>query len=190
VYRELILCKFQDLLTAASHNIFNLTKGRVQMKDITVQLPHSWHACAPATALVAAAKRAADVHLTSSHPLLGDMPWTVQFAGCQQPGRNIELPVGFLTKNKTMEEKGSMLAKEWVKLRFGVFEEAGFEGDSLYPSTFVEGKANLTNSGCNSSDQVCTGAGGWDEEWCWHGEPLIASLIWLLATRMTYASPN
>jgi hypothetical protein len=86
-----------------------------------------------------------------------------------------------------VEEKGSLLAKEWVKLRFGVFEEAGFEGDSLYPSTFVEGKENLTNSGCTGSDQVCTGG---DEEWCWQGEPLIASLIWLLPTRMTYASPN
>ena len=152
------MCKFQDLLTAASHSIFNLTNGQLRVKDVSIRLPNSWNSCAPSTAVVSDSRAATDVAITSSHPLLGDMPWTVQPAGCHQPGRNIELPIGFLTKNKTMEQKGSLLAKEWIKLRFGVFEENGFEGDSLYPSTFAEGKANLTNSGCNSSDdQVCFG---------------------------------
>ena len=41
-------------------------------------------------------------------------------------------------------------------MRFGVFEEDGFEGDSLYPSSFVEGKRNVTNSGCESHEEVCS----------------------------------
>ena len=100
--------------------------------------------------------------LTSAHPLLGDMPWTLQYAGCRQRGKNIELPVGFLAKNKSIEEKGSLLAREWVKLQFGVFEENGFDNDNLYPTTFAEGNINMTNSGCDGDDdQVCG-----DEEEC------------------------
>ena len=151
------MCKFQDLLTASSHNMFNLTNGRVQVKTINIRLPHSWQACAPASALVADTKKAADVLVTPCHPLLGDLPWTIQFGGCGQQGKNIQLPVGFLRTNRTLQQKSLLVTKEWVKLKFGVFEEDGFHGDALYPATFVEGKSNLTNAGCPGHDQVCRG---------------------------------
>ena len=156
------MCKFQHLLTAGSRNIFNLTKGRSQVKDVVVRLPLSWHSCAPSNAVVTDSKTEAEVKVTSAHPLLGDMPWTLQYAGCRQRGKNIELPVGFLAKNKSIEEKGSLLAREWLKLQFGVFEENGFDNDNLYPTTFAEGNINMTNSGCDGDDQVC----GDDEEEC------------------------
>ena len=133
------------------------------MKDVVVRLPLSWHSCAPSNAVVTDSKTEAEVKVTSSHPLLGNMPWTLQYAGCRQHGKNIELPVGFLAKNKSIEEKGSLLAREWLKLQFGVFEENGFDNDNLYPTTFAEGNINMTNSGCDSDDdQVC----GDDEEEC------------------------
>ena len=148
--------QLQVLLTASSRDMFSVTGGRVTVRDITILLPNSWLPCAPASALVAATRTPADVIVTPSHPLLGDTPWAVQFAGCRQQGKNIQLPIAFINKNKTIHEKGSLFAKEWVKMRFGVFEEDGFEGDSLYPSSFVEGKRNVTNSGCDSHEEVCS----------------------------------
>ena len=68
---------------------------------------------------------------------------------------NIELPLGFIGKNKTIASKSSVLTKEWIKLRFGVFEEDGFDGDNLYPSSFVEGNTNKSNNGCPTEHQVC-----------------------------------
>ena len=129
-----------------------------------VRLPLSWHSCAPSTAVVTESKREAEVKVPSSHPLLGDMPWTVQYAGCHQRGKNIELPIGFLAKNKSVEAKGSLLAREWVKLQFGVFEENGFDEDNLYPTTFSEGKNNVTNAGCEVHDEDQVRGDGGDED--------------------------
>ena len=117
--------------------------------------------------------------MTSAHPLLGDMPWTLQYAGCHQPGKNIELPVGFLAKNKSIEEKGSLLAREWVKLQFGVFEENGFDNDNLYPTTFPEGKTNMTNSGCDVHDDQVRGEDDDDDEECGGVGACYRRLIWL-----------
>jgi calcium-activated chloride channel regulator 4 len=145
-------------LTETSQNIFNFTNGRVQLKDITIQLPLSWQVdhCAPPSAIVSNFNEEPDVKISSSHPLLGDLPWTIQFAGCQQAGKNIELPYEFVGKNRTMAQKSSLLTKEWIKLRFGVFEEDGFDGDNLYPSSFVEGKSNMSNNACPDKHQVMT----------------------------------
>ena len=156
------MCKLQRILTHTSHNIFNFTNGRVQLRDVRLQLPSSWNHCAPAglssPSSSSRSSQEADIKIISSHPVLRDQPWTIQFAGCQQPGKNIELPLGFIGKNSTIESKSSVLTKEWIKLRFGVFEEDGFDGDNLYPSSFVEGNSNMSNNGCPSKHQVCTGA--------------------------------
>ena len=157
----LILCKLQTILTQTSRNIFNFTNGRVQLRDVKVELPSSWlDHCSPPPHLLSrgVSSRQPDVKIISSHPVLRDRPWTLQFAGCQQPGKNIELPVGFISKNSSIESKTSVLTKEWIKLRFGVFEEDGFDGDNLYPSSFVEGNSNMSNNGCPSKQQVCRSA--------------------------------
>ena len=162
----LILCKLQSILTQTSHNIFNFTNGRVQLREVSLELPPSWDHCAPLGLRPASpASQEADIKIISSHPVLRDQPWTVQFAGCQQPGKNIELPLGFIGKNSTIESKSSVLTKEWIKLRFGVFEEDGFDGDNLYPSSFVEGNSNMSNNGCPSKHQVCT-YWGWEIIFC------------------------
>ena len=164
----LILCKLQSILTQTSHNIFNFTNGRVQLRDVRLQLPSSWDHCPPTgrTFSSSSSSQEADIKIISSHPVLKEQPWTVQFAGCQQPGKNIELPLGFIGKNLTIESKSSVLTKEWIKLRFGVFEEEGFDGDNLYPSSFVEGNSNMSNNGCPSKHQVCCTYWGWEIIFC------------------------
>ena len=111
--------------------------------------------CTPAGSFPSSYVHKEDVKIIASHPVLGDNPWSVQFGGCQQRGKNIELPLGFLGKNTTMDSKSSTLTKEWIKLRFGVFEEAGFHGDKIYPGSFVEGRDNKSNNACPSEHQVC-----------------------------------
>ena len=53
-----------------------------------------------------------------------------------------------------MAQKTSLLTKEWIKLSFGVFEEDGFDGDTLYPASFIEGKKNVSNRACTEKFQV------------------------------------
>ena len=39
---------------------------------------------------------------------------------------------------------GQLLAHEFIKLRFGIFDELGFPGDQLYPSQFVSSAGHVS----------------------------------------------
>jgi len=146
----------QALLTETSRNVFTFSNGLVLLKDISIQLPLSWEAesCAPPTARVTNIGDQTDINVTPVHPLLGENPWTIQFGGCGLPGKNIEMSHQFINKNSSVEKRASLLAKEWVKYQFGVFEEDGFDGDSAYPTSFLEGQTNVTNIGCENKTQA------------------------------------
>ena len=138
----------------------------MQLREVAVLLPAAWAraGCAtPEAEVVETNQRAAaapaplvSVLAASAQPVLGAAPWTLQHGGCGQPGLGMQLPRAFLDTNTTaLAAKSSTFTKEWIKLSFGVFEEEGFEGDSRYPSSFVEGNSNKSNNGCPSKQQVC-----------------------------------
>ena len=81
------------------------------------------------------------VFVQNSHSIYGsDRPNTQQSRGCGEPGDHIALPYQFLTAwNNTWERFGDpakLFIKEWSKLRYGIFDEFGFDSDPLYPSFF------------------------------------------------------
>ena len=41
------------------------------------------------------------------------------------------------------------MLREWVKHRYGVFDETGFDADVAYPFTFNQGNQSLANT-CSS----------------------------------------
>jgi calcium-activated chloride channel regulator 4 len=81
--------------------------------------------------------RHAQFRVTNKHPIYGEKPYTQQSRGCGQPGDFVALPDQFLTAwNNTWETWGDpakLFVKEWTKLRYGIFDEHGFNGDLLYP---------------------------------------------------------
>ena len=97
-----------------------------------------------------------DVLVTSGGPagdsLFGSRPVARQFGQCGSRGRRLELPQRALAANQSVDAAaGRAMLREWLKYRFGVFEEAGFEGDRIYPLKFVEGLQELENRGCNDT---------------------------------------
>jgi len=151
-------------LTETSHQIFNLTSGRLQLRHITFRLPAAWGAaptCAPPTTARTNSWAATDLRLSPGPNLLGllGQPWSIQPEGCGLRGRgHIEAGLEFFAAagghNQSTEARAAALAREWVKLQFGVFEEAGFPEDPLYPATLTEGRVNITNAGCAHTVQV------------------------------------
>ena len=84
--------------------------------------------------------------------LFGSRPVARQFGQCGARGRRLELPQSALAANQSVDAAaGRAMLREWLKYRFGVFEEAGFEGDRIYPLKFVEGLQELENRGCNDT---------------------------------------
>ena len=107
-----------------------------------------------------AASSSADVLIKSAdNPIFGSRPWAVQFGGCGEPGLRVELSHSALI-NKTGEEEiklGREFLKEFIKFRFGAFEENGFPGDKLYPAFISEGEIEVPNRGCNSTSSSSLG---------------------------------
>ena len=97
-------------------------------------------------------------------------PMTIQSRGCGSPGDFISLPASFLSLHtnmtrQQMDSQARQLGHQFVKLRFGVFDEQGYPGDVLYPSHYkVNGQIYPTGATNQVVKGSWLGAGG--EEGC------------------------
>jgi len=51
---------------------------------------------------------AADIKLTTDHPVYIDRPWTLQYGPCGAPGKRISIPISFLNDNNESDLKGKI----------------------------------------------------------------------------------
>ncbi|XP_072918704.1 calcium-activated chloride channel regulator 1-like isoform X2 [Hemitrygon akajei] len=68
----------------------------------------------------------ANVIIAEPNPRYGDTPYTSQFGGCGEKGRNIHLTPNFLQNDSLVEvygKKGRTFVHEWAHLQWGVFNE-------------------------------------------------------------------
>ena len=93
----------------------------------------------------------ADIQVQAESLLSPSAPYTGHSLGCGQPGDRITIPEIFFTDwNSTLDRfvsPAKTFVKEWAKFRYGVFDEHGFTGDTLYPNFYkVQGKFLPTGS--------------------------------------------
>ncbi len=154
----------QALLTSTSLALFNEFPAAA-LAEVSVRLPPSWSRGGVAADCLASRRgsvgqteaasrgdRGHDIVVTADrNPLFGSRPVAKQFGRCGERGLRLELPSAGLTANVSLAPGLDLaLAREWVKYRFGVFEETGFEGDRLYPLHYSEGEEIKTNVGCSN----------------------------------------
>lgn len=131
------------VLKELSGLMWTATGGRASIREVTVALPRNWRTdaltCSLLTPLTAAATPTdAHIRITSNHPVFGSRPWAQQSQGCGRQGDYIQLG-GDLLRNTTQNfymQSARLLLAEWVKFRWGVFEERGYPDDPLYPLTY------------------------------------------------------
>nr|XP_045590148.1 calcium-activated chloride channel regulator 1-like [Procambarus clarkii] len=148
----------KSVLTEFSGVLWASTGGRASLRSVTVALPRTWRTdaltCSLLTPLTAAAAPTdAHIRVTSSHPVFGSRPWAQQSQGCGRQGDYIQLGGDLLraTTNDTYVHAARLLLAEWVKFRWGVFEERGYQDDPLYPPTFRDPKTNVPRPNtCNT----------------------------------------
>ena len=124
--------------------------------EVVVQLPRSWARAACTSAAVSVAERIeAEAALVTED---GSYAWTLQTGGCGQRGARLQLPRSWLLFNASseaeLEARTRRLGAEVTKLTRGVFEEAGFSGDPVYPATYSTGSASLATAGCHTDDDA------------------------------------
>lgn len=137
------------MLTEFSNVLWTTTGGRASLREVTVALPRSWKTGGLTCSLLSpletsATPNLAHIRVTSPHPVFGSRPWTQQSQGCGRQGDYIQIGGDFLrtTTNDSYVYAARLLVAEWVKFRWGVFEERGYKNDPLYPTSFRDPKTN------------------------------------------------
>ncbi|GFX43002.1 calcium-activated chloride channel regulator 2 [Trichonephila clavipes] len=145
-----------ELLEHASQTLYTATGLRIG--TVTVRLPSTWNT----SALGGESITVASSELTEQKPdilvdatkdnALGKNPIALQYGGCTVSGHQIILPQEFLSSSDEYP-KGKLLAREWLKYRYGVFDENGFKGDEMYPEYYqVPGSSEIRITECTSPE--------------------------------------
>ncbi|XP_071532883.1 calcium-activated chloride channel regulator 1-like isoform X2 [Panulirus ornatus] len=137
----------QIVLQAWSRALHGATEGLTFLRSATVVLPAHWsiRACHPPISGDPPPLPTQTPHLqvATPHPVFGDSPWTQQSGGCGQQGDFIQFGVGFLEAANASADHAaraaSVLVGEWAKYRWGLFSEAGYQGDQLYLPWYRQG---------------------------------------------------
>jgi hypothetical protein len=137
----------QEMFRAGSLALHVATDRRAHFGQVTIVLPASWSEAkcrmTIATPTGNTPYKESEVDVVAELGPTGSAPHTVQAGGCGEPGKVVRLPVQFLTQwNNSVTQwgpPGRLLAREWAKLRYGVFDEFGFSGDPQYPNYFTVG---------------------------------------------------
>ncbi|KAK3891031.1 hypothetical protein Pcinc_005053, partial [Petrolisthes cinctipes] len=144
--------------------IVGVDGGRAYIREATVALPRTWRMDSPTCSLLtpvtttASSSTHTHIRVTTNHPVFGSRPWVQQSQGCGRQGDYIQLGSDFLRNNNNNNNNGTkthifyntnttkphnshtqsarLLLAEWVKFRWGIFEERGYQDDPLYPLIF------------------------------------------------------
>ena len=155
------LRNLEEVIVAASKQLYELSEAVEQVSTATVELPPSWRGteCVQGLDVEEGGVGTSDILVTSPHPILGNLPYAPQPEGCRQRGLQLSLPFPLLTSTANMETRGLEQALVAVsRWYFGVFTEIGDEEDAMYPNTSEEGPATRENRGC-SPDALARGRG-------------------------------
>ncbi|CAG9830737.1 unnamed protein product [Diabrotica balteata] len=142
-----ILTNLENTITSASQYLFSALDSRAYLRSATVLLPESWPDSCVSSAILSSSGETSDVSILPSDPARGSI-WTQQSLGCGQPGDQIFLGYeGLLRKNNNL---GRELVKEFAKYRYGVFDEEGYQSDSIYPMCYYDDQTKQVKvTGCS-----------------------------------------
>lgn len=128
---------YQSSMKSASHELYSTLLRRAFFSDITVVLPKDWpSSCLPANhhdhidnSILPSIGERSDITISVEHPIYGNNMWTEQVGGCGAQGKQIH--ASYLAFNRPNAGKEFLL--QWAKYRYGVFDETGFDSDTIYP---------------------------------------------------------
>ena len=148
------------MLQESSNALCTALEGRAYFRDVTILIPSHWAAnrnCLADTNITWARTHMADLIVGQDHPVFGSQSFTLNYGGCGVSSLPVRLPIGYLTAParglfsfsflwswwitsffliSIVYLSGVAIAHEWFHYRYGVFDEIGVGGDSLYPNGY------------------------------------------------------
>merc|ERR1711892_205 len=173
-----VINQVKSLMTEASRELYIASRNRAYFKQVKILLPKTWTGIPGNQTLEGEAFETSEIRIDRPSPCYGDSPYTEHGPGCGEPGDFMHITPGFLEDSSAYGNWGKVVAHEWAKLRWGVYEEHGYPGDDKFPMFFykttwsIEGQKNtLTPNFCLNSgifgyeqDLQTNGACTYDQE--------------------------
>merc|ERR1719232_625794 len=137
-----IISGLKDLFEQSSESLHRALFGKVYLRGITIVIPSSWPSSVCGVTLPMYDDLSdlrldvGHIEVTQADTFHGYYPHTQQSGGCGQPGEVISIPHTWLTTNNITEVEARTFVHLWAKYRYGILDETGFTGDSLYPSYY------------------------------------------------------
>lgn len=121
----------------ASKELYSALHHRAYFNDFTIILPNNWPStCLPAhhhnhssNTILPSSGETSDITITVEHPIYRNIIWTEQTGGCGVQGKQIY--ASYMAFGAA--DAGREFVNQWARYRYGVFDENGFEFDSIYP---------------------------------------------------------
>jgi len=141
----------KQAFVSGSTSLYVGSSSRAYFRNIEIVLPMSWgNHGHPRTFSTMMADITVEDAPTS---LYGKMPYNEQARICKVEGDRINFPVSFFENLQNTIDRigpiGSLIVKQWMSYRYGIFEEVGFPLDTVYPSVYCDG-GSLVASSCNN----------------------------------------
>ncbi|XP_067929384.1 calcium-activated chloride channel regulator 1-like isoform X2 [Watersipora subatra] len=135
-----IIEKLQVYLKEASQILYRATKNKLYIERVTIVVPSRWmdqqHWLQPAENETFERAR---ILIAQKNLAYGDTPYTLQPRGCGEEGDYIHLTPNFLTTSEFIRhpyKPAKKLAKEFAKLRWGVYDEDISIADGEMPQLY------------------------------------------------------
>ncbi|XP_071039742.1 calcium-activated chloride channel regulator 1 isoform X1 [Parasteatoda tepidariorum] len=127
----------------------------LRIGSVTFHLPRTWnssHWSNVGSVSSYNAKTEPEIQVTSlTDSAFGKQPIAHQYGGCGVSALGISIPSEFLLAEEESFPKGKTLAREWLKYRYGVFDENGFLDDPMYPTHYtIPGSDEIHITDCTS----------------------------------------
>ena len=124
----------KELFTSASAELYGATRQRAFFREVTILVPQSWSIASEPS--VDETFEDAEFRVGPANPVYGHNPYTVQNRDCGDPGEFTHITPWFVLNhmsNASSEfgRRDKVIVHEWAKLRWGVFEEYGYPGQSM-----------------------------------------------------------
>ncbi|KAK3864594.1 hypothetical protein Pcinc_029728 [Petrolisthes cinctipes] len=123
-----------------SDAVFYATRRRLFFRDVTILVPQSWSTAKVQYNATTQYYQDAIIRVERPNTAYGNQPYTVQPGGCGEPGRYIHLTPPYLNIDRKAcfyGHRGKTLAREWARVRWGVFDEVGYLDDPLFPLHYL-----------------------------------------------------
>ncbi|XP_066266310.1 calcium-activated chloride channel regulator 4-like [Branchiostoma lanceolatum] len=151
-----IIDRLKEIFTEASESLYIATRSRAFLKQVKILIPNTWsrqpHYLPPGTATFDRANIRVDVQ----NPLYGDNPYVQQPGGCGVGGDYMHLTPRYVVDKpygeSTWGPYGKTITHEWGHLRWGLFDEYGFD-DPLggsYPHFYVSTSMGVQPVRCSA----------------------------------------